>query len=88
MAAGFAPAGFGELSLREYHAHMTGARDRLKAEQEARAWSVWHSAALRRMEKLPSFREFTRGGDRGPQDAQEQQAMFDMLAAAWGAAPA
>ncbi|WP_088648228.1 hypothetical protein [Marinibacterium profundimaris] len=88
MAAGLDPALFWALTLREYHAHMMGARDRIKAEQDGRAWLAWHAEALHRQEKLPSFRAFLGGGDRGPQSAADLQTMFDVMAAQWGAKPA
>ena len=66
---------------------MMGARDRLEAEQAARAWAVWHTAALSRLDgkDFPSLRKFIGGRDRGPQDPGEIQMMFDMIATAWGA---
>ncbi|BAQ68780.1 hypothetical protein [Rhodovulum sulfidophilum] len=90
VAAGFDPAAFQDLSLKEYGLAMRGARARIRAEHEARAWLAWHVEALRRCPSLPSFRSFL-GGRSGPEAAQpatEMQAMFDTVATAWARSPA
>jgi len=67
---------------------MMGARDRLEGEQQDRAWLAWHIEALHRSKKLMSLREFMRPkSDRSPQNPDEIQAMFDLVAGAWGASP-
>lgn len=89
VAAGFDPAAFWDLSLREYGAAMRGARARMQAEHDARAWLAWHVEALRRCRSLPSFRSFLGGrtGPEAPQPPEEMQAMFDTVAAAWAGGP-
>ncbi|WP_418592085.1 hypothetical protein [Ponticoccus sp. (in: a-proteobacteria)] len=87
VAAGLDPSGFWELSLRAYARHMQGARDRLQAEQQGRAWAAWHAAALLRQDKLMGFAEFMDGRDTGPQSPEDLQAAFNMMATAWGAEP-
>ncbi|PTW39249.1 hypothetical protein [Rhodovulum kholense] len=68
---------------------MRGARARLRAEHEARAWLAWHVEALHRCRSLPSFRSFLGGrtGPGAPQPAAEMQAMFDTVATAWARGP-
>lgn len=89
VAVGHDVAAFWGLSLWEYHAAMSGARDRLKSEIEARAWLAWHVAALQREDKLPDFDGFV-GGRKAKikrQDPDELQAMFNLMASAWCASP-
>uniref|UniRef100_UPI000EB4EE06 hypothetical protein n=2 Tax=Chachezhania antarctica TaxID=2340860 RepID=UPI000EB4EE06 len=88
VSAGLDPAHFWSLTLREFNAHMKGARARLRQEQDGRAWLAWHAEALARQKTLPGFRAFVGGGDRGPQSSDDLQAMFEMIAAQWGAKPA
>ena len=86
-AAGFDPAAFWGLSPRLYLAQMRGAHERLKREQEGRAWLAWHGAALERSKKLPDLRRFVTGRSAKPQRQTPEvlQAMCDALATAWGA---
>lgn len=84
VAAGFDPAAFWFLTPRLYLVQMRGVRDRLKREQEDRAWSAWHIAALSRVETLPEYSVFV--GDRPKvQPPEVQQQMLVALAQAWGA---
>ena len=65
-----------------------GARDRLEGEQQDRAWLAWHIEALHRSKKLMRYRDFARpASDRRAQNPDEIQAMFDLVAGAWGARP-
>ncbi|MEH6834807.1 hypothetical protein [Falsihalocynthiibacter arcticus] len=92
VSAGFSGLDFWGLSLWEYHARMTGARARILRGREDDAWAVWHTAALTSQAaqgKLMPLRDLMRAfePDPGPQAPDEMQAMFNMLAGAWGADP-
>ncbi len=87
VSAGFDPAAFWELSPRLYLIQMQGARKRLEAEHENRAWLAWHVEALRRCEKMPDLQKFVAGKAAQPktQSPEVLQAMCNALATAWDA---
>ncbi|WP_222509202.1 hypothetical protein [Leisingera daeponensis] len=70
-------------------ARLEGARRRLSAEQDGRAWLAWHVAALSRAQKLPDLGSmFAQQEKQGPQTAAEQEISLDQLFLAWGGDPA
>lgn len=70
-------------------ARLEGARRRLTAEQDARAWHAWHVAALSRAAKLPPLADLLsdRAQDRGKQSQAQQEIAIDQLFLAWGGDP-
>lgn len=70
-------------------ARLEGARRRLSAEQDGRAWLAWHVAALSRAQKLPDLGGmFSQQKKQEPQTAAEQEISLDQLFLAWGGDPA
>jgi len=59
-----------------------GAAERLKQEQQGRAWLAWHTAALPRLKKFPTLESLT-GSKRQArrQTASEMDAIFKAWAA-------
>ena len=70
-------------------ARLEGARRRLIAEQDGRAWHAWHVAALSRQAKLPDLGSmFAKQEKQGPQTVEQQEISMDQLFLAWGGDPA
>ena len=70
-------------------ARLDGARRRLEAEQDGRAWMAWHVAALTRAAKLPDLKTLlVRSETKKQQSPQEQSISMDQLFLAWGGDPA
>ncbi len=69
-------------------ARLEGARRRLTAEQDGRAWLAWHFAALSRQPKLPDLASmFAKQETPGPQPVEVQEITVDQLFLAWGGDP-
>lgn len=89
MSYGLNPDGFWNLTPREIAARIEGARRRLIAEQDGRAWLAWHVAALSRQTKLPDLETIlTQRKQPEPQGPAEQAVALDALFLAWGGDPA
>lgn len=70
-------------------ARLEGARRRLSAEQDGRAWHAWHVAALMRQETLPDLGSmFTKQEPQAPQTVEELAISAEQLFLAWGGDPA
>jgi hypothetical protein len=70
-------------------ARMDGARRRLEAEQDGRAWLAWHVAALSRQNTLPELSSLMGRIERPKLQTQEQQiSAADQLFLAFGGDPA
>jgi len=88
VAHGLEPEVFWHITPREMVARLEGARRRLSAEQDGRAWHAWHVAALLRAQKLPDLGSmFTQQKNQGPQTAEEIEITADQLFLAWGGDP-
>lgn len=57
IAAGFDPDGFWRITPREFTHRISGANERRRFDQDARAWLAWHTAALVRVEEMPDLSE-------------------------------
>ncbi len=79
------PVGFMESTPRILAASVKGAIARAKTVHRLAAWTAWHTAALGRVDKLPSL-ESLMGPDRAAKPVQPQ-AWQDQLAVAalWAA---
>jgi len=83
------PESFWHITPREMVARLDGARRRLAAEQDGRAWLAWHVAALSRQSKLPDLASLlARDEPSAPQTPAEQEVSIDQLFLAWGGDPA
>lgn len=70
-------------------ARLEGARRRLDAEQDDRAWLAWHIAAFSRAAKLPDLESILgRSETKKLQSPQEQSISMDQLFLGWGGDPA
>ncbi len=70
-------------------ARMDGARRRLEAEQDGRAWLAWHTVALSRQETLPELSSLLGRSQKPKPQTQEQQiSAVDQLFLAFGGDPA
>ena len=88
MSYGLEPEGFWRITPRELVARLEGARRRLTAEQDGRAWHAWHVAALMRQEKLPDLASLLSSTEQKPaQTPDEQVIALDELFLAWGGDP-
>ncbi|GAB5431212.1 MAG: hypothetical protein EpisKO_05820 [Epibacterium sp.] len=89
VAHGLDPDGFWQITPREMVARLDGARRRLIAEQDGRAWLAWHIAALTRQTKLPDLSGmFTQEKRQEPQTPEQVRISVDQLFLAWGGDPA
>ena len=84
VVAGHDPHSFWTLTPRLFSIVMEAAAEKARHEHQARAWVVWHTAALSRVPKMPDFDEFA-GIKAKRQTSEELQMNLKMLAAAWGA---
>lgn len=88
VSHGLDPEGFWRITPREMVARLEGARRRLSAEQDGRAWLAWHVAALSRQTKLPDLSSmFTQQKKQEPQTTEELRISVDQLFLAWGGDP-
>ena len=58
-----------------------------KTEQQARAWTVWHNAALPRLKQFPAFDRFVNGQPKPTgrqQSAEDQKQMLIAMTLAMG----
>ncbi len=74
VEAGQDPANFWSLTLREITSVMDGAAVRIRNEHNARAWAVWHVAALGRAKTIPPLRRLLVQGPVRAQSADEMEA--------------
>ncbi len=89
VAHGLEPESFWHITPREMVARLEGARRRLSAEQDGRAWHAWHVAALSRATKLPDLGSmFAQEKPQEPQTVEQQEISIDQLFLAWGGDPA
>lgn len=65
---------FWSLTLREIDVILSGASDRINRERKMTAWLAWHTSALGRAKRFPSFNRFVdpSGPGRRPGAAQTQ----------------
>lgn len=69
-------------------ARLEGARRRLSAEQDGRAWLAWHVAALSRQTKLPDLSDLlTKQKNQAPQTQEQIEISLEQLFLAWGGDP-
>lgn len=64
---------------------MRGAQTRIEMEQTGRAWVVWHTEALNRSKKIPTYDKFVSKKTQTRQTPEQLNAMGEILARAWGA---
>ncbi|MDZ7906337.1 MAG: hypothetical protein U5N55_11605 [Cypionkella sp.] len=89
IAAGLPPDRFWDLTPRLYMIEMQGAANRLDREHKDRLAGAWLAATLSRSKRIPALEKLTAPAAKRlkPQTPIEKQAMFDALAAYWGARP-
>ena len=91
--AGYDPEAFARVTPRQFNAAISGYRDRLKHEQQARAWLAWHTGACQRFTPMPSLAALTGGVKANGAPRKQSDAELRGAVLAWktilnpGAAP-
>jgi hypothetical protein len=88
VSYGLDPDRFWRITPREMVAHLEGARERLKAEQDGRAWLAWTTAALSRAQKLPDLESIMSPRKAEPQTTEDLAISIDQMFLAFGGDPA
>lgn len=57
VSAGFDPARFWQITMKEADRELAGAMKRRERESDERMWLAWHIVALDRTQKLPKLQE-------------------------------
>jgi hypothetical protein len=87
IAAGLPPDRFWTLTPRLFDIEMRGAANRIERERNDGIANAWLGATLARAKRIPSLQKLISPKSRRarPQSTIEKQAMFDAMAASWGA---
>ncbi len=71
---GFDPAALWDLTAREVHAVMAGARQRVEREHNERAWLAWTTATLSRQKRMTPLRQLqVKSSGRGKTGRRKRQ---------------
>jgi len=91
VTAGFDPARFWQITLKEADRELSGAMKRRERESDERIWLAWHIVALDRTQKLPQLQDLlarpTTGTSRRQQTGPEMLAAMKGMFLAFGGNP-
>lgn len=87
VSYGLDPDRFWRITPREMAVDLEGARTRLQAEQDARAWLAWTTAALIRAQKMPALETLLSPKQAEPQSEEELAVAVDLLFLGFGGDP-